>query len=212
MKTKLTKVIAMMFVVLMVVTALPVYAGSADSMNCDEAKASKILPESSTKSFASCGHSSYSEPPMGTVLGTWSPRSNYVRWLQDCLNLLGYNCGSVDGWYGNNTKKAVQAYQRANHLGVDGVFGDETHTMIRLDFDLLGNPFKVTARNGLNVRTSANTNSSIIGALNYGAYVYIITVEYHSNGDKWGMIDYNGTLGYINLFNSRSSSWYVVAS
>ena len=66
MKTKLTKVIAMMFVVLMVVTAMPVYAGSADSMNCDEAKASKILPEEGTKGMAY-----YSYYPDHCPLSSW---------------------------------------------------------------------------------------------------------------------------------------------
>ncbi len=191
MKTKLTKVIAMMFVVLMVVTAMPVYAGSADSMNCDEAKVSKILPEEGTK--GAWFFSNYSEPSMNTVLGTWSPRSNYVRWLQECLNVLGYNCGTVDGWYGNNTKNAVQAFQRNNGLVVDGVFGMNTHYRIRyaLGYSAVFE-CKVSAKNGLNVRVSPNTYSRILGALSYGSYVEVT----YSNG-YWGKIDYNGNIGWI---------------
>ena len=195
MKNKLTKAFAIILVVLMVVTAIPVYAGSADSMNCDEAKASKVLPTNNTKGYWT---PSYSEPSMGTVLGTWSPRSNYVRWLQQCLNYLGYNCGVVDGWYGNNTKNAVQSFQRNCGLVVDGVFGFNTHLAIRrLAFGLDDVKYcYVTARNGLNVRVSPNTSSRILGALSYGSYVEVTYYTRDSNG-YWGKIDYNGNIGWI---------------
>ena len=191
MKTKLTKVIAMMFVVLMVVTAMPVYAGSADSMNCDEAKASKVLPKEDTK-FYWVG-SSYAEPPMGTVLGTWSPRSDYVRWLQECLNALGYNCGSVDGWYGNNTKNAVKSFQRTNGLEADGVFGDCTHKAINkclFDGYYYSIRYKVSAKNGLNVREYRSVNSSIIGTLRYGDYVDVWGIGFSEDNTLWGWIFY----------------------
>lgn len=51
---------------------------------------------------------------------------NITRWLQTKLNSLGYNCGAVDGIFGNNTKNGVMAYQRAKGLVVDGIVGAKT--------------------------------------------------------------------------------------
>ena len=49
-----------------------------------------------------------------------------VKTLQDKLNALGYNSGSVDGIFGSKTKAAVLAFQKANGLGVDGIVGPLT--------------------------------------------------------------------------------------
>ena len=208
MKTKLTKVIAMMFVVLMVVTALPVYAGSADSINCDETKASKILPKEDTKGH--CWWPSYPEPPMGTELGTWmNYSSNYVKWLQECLNMLGYNCGTVDGWYGNNTRNAVRSFQQAKRLVADGIFGDNTHMAIMLSIS--DGPvqyyFKVTARSGLNVRSSMSTSSSnnIVTALSYGSVVLLEGYYKSSNGDIWTRYGNN----YVCAYSASAGKWYI---
>lgn len=49
-----------------------------------------------------------------------------VKALQQNLNSLGYNCGTVDGSFGNNTEKAVKAFQKANSLTQDGIVGTAT--------------------------------------------------------------------------------------
>lgn len=49
-----------------------------------------------------------------------------VRKLQQALKQLGYYSGSVDGSYGSGTTSAVQAFQRANDLTVDGAAGPST--------------------------------------------------------------------------------------
>ncbi len=51
-----------------------------------------------------------------------------VKKLQNALISAGYSVGSsgADGIYGNATKKAVQAYQKANGLSVDGIAGNNT--------------------------------------------------------------------------------------
>lgn len=51
---------------------------------------------------------------------------NITRWIQNKLNSLGYNCGAADGIFGQNTKNAVIAYQKAKGLGVDGIVGPKT--------------------------------------------------------------------------------------
>lgn len=50
----------------------------------------------------------------------------YVALLQDALNFLGYNAGSIDGVFGNNTKNAVIRYQSAKGLKQDGIVGCNT--------------------------------------------------------------------------------------
>lgn len=53
-----------------------------------------------------------------------------VKILQAKLNELGFNCGKVDGAYGNNTVRAVKAYQKANNLTADGKAGKNTLTKL----------------------------------------------------------------------------------
>ena len=53
-------------------------------------------------------------------------RGEDVRWAQERLNELGYNCGTPDGIFGPNTDKAVKAFQRANGLSQDGDIGPKT--------------------------------------------------------------------------------------
>ena len=52
-----------------------------------------------------------------------------VKWLQQRLIQLGYDVGSsgVDGSFGNYTKRAVEKFQKNNHLGIDGRVGKATY-------------------------------------------------------------------------------------
>jgi peptidoglycan hydrolase-like protein with peptidoglycan-binding domain len=49
-----------------------------------------------------------------------------VRQLQQALKDLGYDPHGIDGHFGPRTKAAVEAFQRANDLTVDGIVGDIT--------------------------------------------------------------------------------------
>ena len=49
-----------------------------------------------------------------------------IKWVQENLNSLGYNCGVVDGISGRNTKNGVKAFQRDNGLYQDGIAGINT--------------------------------------------------------------------------------------
>jgi len=49
-----------------------------------------------------------------------------VRALQRALKSLGYPVGTIDGQYGPATKTAVAAFQHAEGLTADGVFGPNT--------------------------------------------------------------------------------------
>ena len=46
--------------------------------------------------------------------------------LQERLNALGFNCGKIDGKFGNNTYNAVRAFQNSKGLSDDGVVGQNT--------------------------------------------------------------------------------------
>ena len=53
---------------------------------------------------------------------------NITKLLQERLISLGYSCGDAgtDGKFGSGTEKAVEAFQRANNLTVDGIVGQDT--------------------------------------------------------------------------------------
>jgi peptidoglycan hydrolase-like protein with peptidoglycan-binding domain len=52
-----------------------------------------------------------------------STEHSQVKSLQLQLNNLGYNCGTADGKYGDNTVSGVKAFQKAQGLTADGLFG-----------------------------------------------------------------------------------------
>lgn len=54
-----------------------------------------------------------------------------VKLLQEALNQLGYTVGTVDGNYGPATQSAVEKFQQANDLAVDGVVGEQTLAALR---------------------------------------------------------------------------------
>ena len=54
-----------------------------------------------------------------------------VKALQTFLNINGYNCGLTDGIFGNKTKQAVMAFQKAHGLVPDGICGKLTWSVIQ---------------------------------------------------------------------------------
>ena len=49
-----------------------------------------------------------------------------VKWLQELLMAAGCDLGKADGVFGSKTKAAVEDFQRANGLKVDGIAGKKT--------------------------------------------------------------------------------------
>lgn len=66
------------------------------------------------------------EPPKTLPTLRRGSEGEDVRTLQTMLNLLGYNCGEVDGVYGRKTEAAVKAFQKTEKITVDGICGEET--------------------------------------------------------------------------------------
>lgn len=53
-----------------------------------------------------------------------------VRWVQNRLNHLGFNCGTADGIFGNMTKQAVMSFQQSKGLSSDAIIGNNTWTKL----------------------------------------------------------------------------------
>lgn len=66
-----------------------------------------------------CGTGGYPALKEGSV-------STYVLILQDSLNTAGFPVGSLDGYFGSKTKKAVTNFQKSKGLTADGVVGCNT--------------------------------------------------------------------------------------
>lgn len=49
-----------------------------------------------------------------------------VKWVQNRLNFLGFNCGTTDGIFGNMTKQAVILFQQSKGLFSDSIIGNNT--------------------------------------------------------------------------------------
>lgn len=67
---------------------------------------------------------------MNNLLKTGS-KGESVKWVQWELVRHGFKVG-IDGIYGNETKTAVMAFQKANNLTVDGIVGQATIKQLEL--------------------------------------------------------------------------------
>ncbi len=65
-----------------------------------------------------------------TTLRPGKTYSEEVKTMQAALISLGYLGGTPDGLYGNNTERAVKAFQKANGLTADGLAGTATLTKL----------------------------------------------------------------------------------
>lgn len=54
----------------------------------------------------------------------------YTAVLQDALDTIGYDAGTIDGIFGNNTYNAVINFQKNNGLSADGIVGCSTWTKL----------------------------------------------------------------------------------
>lgn len=53
-----------------------------------------------------------------------------VRWVQNRLNYLGFDCGAADGIAGTNTMSGVNAWQRAQGVGVGEMYGSDWDVLL----------------------------------------------------------------------------------
>lgn len=69
---------------------------------------------------------------IGSVPNTSKPgdKGEDVKKLQQALNVLGYYNNIIDSYYGEETEKAVSAFQRKRGMGADGIAGPSTIRII----------------------------------------------------------------------------------
>ncbi|MBM4777524.1 MAG: peptidoglycan-binding protein [Archangiaceae bacterium] len=107
-------------------------------------------------------------------------RGDSVRRLQDTLRQAGFNPGATDGSFGPKTKAAVEKYQQARRLDVDGVVGTKTMQALRRDgFDRrTTNPVDInggnrSATNGTaRIDSPRNTRGMVTGSVTVNGHTY----------------------------------------
>ena len=72
-----------------------------------------------------------------------------IRAVQNKLNSLGFNCGTADGYYGNDTKNAVINLQNTFGITADGIVGPTTWKYIFETNASVSNILKVAGNIGL---------------------------------------------------------------
>lgn len=115
-----------------------------------------------------------------------------VKAVQQKLNSKGFNCGSPNGYFGPNTKKAVQAFQKKNGLTADGSCGPATWQKL---FGSSGG-----SSGGGNLGTRIYVNSAKGNSF---------TLSVHKNGD------YNSDYRMYShgpAKSSKSKTWYKNSS
>ena len=91
--------------------------------------AAALVPSVALAAGGSSADSAHSQPHRATVLGPGSgfpTPSRAVRSLQTKLTANGFSPGPVDGRFGPLTKSAVERFQQADGLAVDGIVGRHT--------------------------------------------------------------------------------------
>lgn len=106
----------------------------------------------------------------------YGSRGDNVRKLQNVLNALGYNAGSVDGIFGANTQAAVKRFQSASGIAVDGVVGVNTKAKFRAKGYAKGalktiKGIALTDEEGLGTEAII-TNQGTLRQLDYGDTVF----------------------------------------
>lgn len=74
-------------------------------------------------------------PPSG-------PYSPATEEIQKALRNAGYYTGTIDGKRGPKTKKAIEDFQRANSLEVDGRVGPKTWVKLKVQIDAAAVPIE----------------------------------------------------------------------
>lgn len=98
-----------------------------------------------------------------------------VKTLQQQLNQLGYDCGTPDGIFGQRTKDAVKAFQRAYGLTADGIAGSRTWSKIN---SLLGS-----------TGSTGSTGSSVLKYGSRGSAVKSLQQDLNTLGYNCGTPD-----------------------
>lgn len=165
---------------------------------------------------------------IGTTLQEGSEGAD-VRSLQTKLKSLGYYTGTVDGSYGEGTKNAVKAFQKANGLTADGKAGAATLNLLYSGKAKTASQARVTntprptatrkptatpyrtatplpAGTWVKVTKAPNTKYVTLRQGNYGSLVEDLQQELKDQGFYTGVVDGyygNGTVEAVKSFQRR---------
>lgn len=120
-----------------------------------------------------------------------------VEDLQEYLNQLGFDCGKVDGDFGDNTEMAVEEFQQKHGLETDGEYGPKSHAAMKLALvdKVVENPKTVKIVNGnCYVRPTPNTSKKPLGTARKGE-VYSYGGE--TSEDGWNMIVFKDQKAWV---------------
>lgn len=147
---------------------------------------------------------------LGTRLLKRGSKGEDVKELQELLNDLDFNAGTVDGDFGSNTEAAVKRMQTAANIEVDGKYGSNSHAAL-MDMVADANPEDddddevvkklVVTGSRVNIRVGAGTQYKIITVVKKGT-----ELEYTAQASNgWYAVKVNGETGWISNKYSRPS-------
>jgi len=106
----------------------------ANGLTADGIAGSKTLAAIAKKVNGSSSSSSSSSSLNTSVTVSVGSKNDTVKKLQQMLKSLGYYNGGITGSFGNKTKDAVMAFQKAKGLYADGIAGTKTLAAINADY------------------------------------------------------------------------------
>jgi peptidoglycan hydrolase-like protein with peptidoglycan-binding domain len=141
-----------------------------------------------SSSSSSSSSSTTTAAPTTTTSGALSPAA--VRALQVALAAVGCYAGSVDGVVGPATTKAVRAFQAADGLTVDGVYGSRTRTKL---VAAAAAGTRVCAAPPTTTTTTAAATTTTAAAGQAAAIVAAVNAWMAANGPKAGTWELTST-------------------
>ena len=123
-----------------------------------------------------------------------------VEDMQEYLNQLGYNCGKVDGDFGDNTEMALIKFQKKHSLEADGEYGSKSHEALMKALDdgdkVVDNPKNVKIVGGnCYVRTAPKVvKGNDIGVAREGD---VLPYQGQTSEDGWHLVIFKNQNGWV---------------
>lgn len=122
-----------------------------------------------------------------------------VKDMQEYLNQLGYNCGKVDGDFGDNTEMGLIKFQKEHNLEADGEYGSKSHAALMKALDdgdkPVDNPKNVKIVGGnCYVRTAPNTSGEKLGVAYDGD---VLPYQGQTSETGWHLVIFKNQNGWV---------------
>ena len=130
-----------------------------------------------------------------------------VSELQTWLTKFGYLNDQIDGDFGSKTKKAVEAFQKANGLTIDGEYGKQAHVAMQVLIEKAQEKLPetkvgqiVVTGSSVNVRYGDTTEYDKIGTVKKGEKLTFVLNEEKKpivSVNGWYAVYFNNLIGWI---------------